>query len=384
MFEETEEAKPLAKLDVAALCGALWDRRWYLLIPLFAGGIGGLLIARSWPYLYRSEALILVEQQRIPESFVASNVALAIDQRLDQMTQRILSRSRLLNLIEQFQLYRDDFKHLRTDEIVDRMQSRIRIELVNGLGKNTSVIAFRVRFSYSKPSVAQQVANELTSMLIDESLSVRAARSEEATSFFEAELNRARQELAVQEEQLKEYKTKYVGELPEQIQGNLQMLSILHGQLQATESAVDRAVQQKVYLETLRAGYRPAARTPTPSLPGKGAAEPAVPSVPPNPELILNRKRLAEMKLVYKPQHPDVQRLEALIALLEAAPLPAVPVTAKPNAAPALPLPAAPSVSEGDGANQQHVADLEGRLKAVAVEIETQLEIGRASCRERV
>ena len=80
-------------------------RRWVLLGPLFALGLLGCVLALVWPVRYRSEALILIEQQKVPEQYVTPNVVANIEDRLQSMTEQILSRTRLQHLIEQFNLY---------------------------------------------------------------------------------------------------------------------------------------------------------------------------------------------------------------------------------------------------------------------------------------
>src|ERR1700733_5888059 len=81
-------------------------RRWWICLPLFT--CWGLVWLASWflPTTYRSEALILVDQQKVPEQYVVPNVTSSLQDRLQNMTQQILSRTRLQATIDHLNLYR--------------------------------------------------------------------------------------------------------------------------------------------------------------------------------------------------------------------------------------------------------------------------------------
>jgi len=135
-----------------------------LMGPLFVCGFVAFGVAHFWPEQYRSEALILVEQQKVPELYVTPNVVTDLQDRLESMTQQILSRTRLQKLIEQFELYPNLRPRVNIDEVVDKMRQDIRIELVQAPRRQDELTAFRIYFLYGQRRVAQQVTNELTSL----------------------------------------------------------------------------------------------------------------------------------------------------------------------------------------------------------------------------
>src|SRR5581483_7951583 len=230
-------------------------RRWFLMAPTFTLGLLGLVGALLWPPKYRSEALILVEQQKIPERYVTPNVVGDLQERLQSMTQQILSRTRLQHLIEQLGLYPELRARKTMDDVVDRMRKDIEVEPIRGGKGAGEITAFRISYATRSPALAQQVTNELTSLFIEENLQARTEQSESTTAFLESQLEQARQELAEQEKRMGEYKARYLGELPEQEQSNMQILSSLESQLQSRTTALDRAQQEKVYLESMRSEY---------------------------------------------------------------------------------------------------------------------------------
>ncbi len=287
-------------------------RRWWLVGPFFVCGLLAFATAQVWPELYRSEALILVEQQKVPEQYVTPNVVTDPRDRLQSMTQQILSRTRLRRMIEQFGLYGRERARMAMDDIIDKMRDRIRIELVQAPGRRDELTAFRIYFSDEHPRVAQQITNEITSLFIEENLRARTQQSSGTTDFLENQLGQAKTELAEQEERQRQYKMKFLGQLPEQQQSNLQILSSLEAQLRSTTEALERAEQQRVYLESIQTEYKGMRTT---------AAETRQVATGPTPlemNISETRKELAESEARYTPQHPDVVRAKHQLTRLEA------------------------------------------------------------------
>ncbi len=242
-------------------------RRLLFLIPLFLGWLA--VWGASWvlPPRYKSSTLILVEQPTMPKDFVIPNVSENLQERLQSITQQILSRSRLLHIVDELNLYPNDRGRLSPDDIVDRMRKNIDIELVRGADNRIS--AFNVYYTAENPRVAQQVTSKLTSLFINENLEVRQQESEGNTKFLESQLDTARKGLEAQEEQIRQFKAQNIGQLPSQVNSNLQILGGLQTQLQAQSEALNTTKQQRVYLETLIGQYR-ALRGPSKTLEGSG------------------------------------------------------------------------------------------------------------------
>jgi polysaccharide chain length determinant protein (PEP-CTERM system associated) len=306
-MDDTFEGSPVRWQDYWAM---VMRRRWWLMAPLFVCGFVAFGVAHFWPEKYRSEALILVEQQKVPELYVTPNVVTDLQDRLQSMTQQILSRTRLQKLIEQSGLYAEMRQHMTSDEIVDKMRTDIRIELVQAPRRQDELTAFRISFMYSSPHVAQQITNELTSLFIDENLQARGQQSVGTTSFLENQLEQARQDLAQQEQSLREYKLRFIGELPEQQQSMLQMLGSLQSQLEANSAAIERSEHERIYLESMRSEYQ--------ALQGSGVSADGNAAVSPiaaaDETLRDLRKQLTDLESKYTLRHPDVEKLQDEIA----------------------------------------------------------------------
>jgi succinoglycan biosynthesis transport protein ExoP len=308
MAEEIEE-KNSGGFDLQHYLGMVRRRHMQFLVPLLFGWI--LIWGVSWilPSRYRSSTLILVEQPTMPKDYVTPNVNDDLQDRLRSITQQILSRTRLLHISDQLNLYAASHGHLTPDDKVERMRKDIEIELVrDGEGR---VSAFNVSYSSRDPRVAQQVTSELTNLFISENLEVRQQQSEDTTKFLESQLETARKTLSDQEGKIREFKGQHVGELPAQVGSNLQILSGLQSQLQTEEDALNAAKQQRVYLETLVNQYRSLQGSPK----TEGGATVGLPAL--DEELDKLRAQLADLSSHYTDRHPDVRKVKEQIAKTE-------------------------------------------------------------------
>src|SRR5262245_5846381 len=80
-------------------------RTWFLLVPFAIVSAATAVYSRALPDIFRSDTLILVVPQRVPETYVRSTVTTRIEDRLQSITQQILSRTRLERVIQDFDLY---------------------------------------------------------------------------------------------------------------------------------------------------------------------------------------------------------------------------------------------------------------------------------------
>jgi len=292
----------------------LYRRRLWVATSVFV--TWALLTTVAWfiPAKYRSETLILVEQQRVPEHYVEPNIALDLQQRLQSMSEQILSRTRLTAIIDKFHLYNADSHAADSEVAIEKMRKDISIDLVKSDGMRNAIAAFKISYSANSPIVAQQVTGELTSLFIEENLRNRQQLSEDTTTFLSAELEDARKNLDRQEQRLREFKSRYVGQLPEQTASNLQILAGLQTRLQQTSDALHQALQQKLYLQSLLSSYR--ALTPQVVVDqGKGTALP--PAYELDKKLQKLKSDLADLTAKYTPLHPDIVRLKQEIAATE-------------------------------------------------------------------
>jgi polysaccharide biosynthesis transport protein len=289
--------------------GMVRRRHLPFLITLLLGWL--IVWGSSWvlPARFESSTLILVEPPTMPKDYVVPNVNENLQARLENITQQILSRTRLLHIIDELNLYSKDRRRLSPDEIVEQMRKDIEIELVKDEKKD--VTAFRIHYSEHDPSVAQQVTSRLTNLFINENLEVRQQQSEGTTKFLTDQMETARQNLEAQEEKVREFKGQHVSELPSQLGSNLQILSGLQSQLQTENAALNTAKQQQVYLETLIREYRSlrgSSQSPEGTLMDLAAFD---------QELDRLKIQLADLSSRYEDEFPEVRKLKAQIGAME-------------------------------------------------------------------
>jgi len=281
--------------------------RLLLAISVFACWAIGTTVGSLLPAKYRSETVILIEQQRVPEHYVEPNIASDLQVRLQSMSEQILSRTRLMGIIDKFGLYRKGSRKLDPDAAVDLMRKDISIDLVKADSRDVS--SFKVSYSSNSPITAQQVTAELTSLFIEENLRNRTQLSENTTAFLEAQLEAARKSLDQQEQRLREFKMKYLGQLPEQNASNVQILSGLQARLQSATDALHQSEQQRLYLQSLISQYR----SMRPVTRNEGGAVLAN-SAQLDQQLDTLRAKLADLSSKYTDRHPDVVRVKEEIA----------------------------------------------------------------------
>jgi polysaccharide biosynthesis transport protein len=296
--------------DLQKYLGIAKRRHLHFLIPLFIGWVAVWSVSWVLPPRYQSSTLILVEQPTMPKDYVTPNVTDDLQARMQSITQQILSRTRLLHIIEQYNLYTLSHSDRSPDDKVALMRNDIDIELIRDERSN-QITAFNVYYTSRNPHIAQVVTSELTNLFINENLEVRQQQSEDTTKFLETQLQAARESLADQEEKIRVFKAQHVGEMPGQLQSNLQILSGLQSQFQSEEDALNAAKQQHVYLQTLADQYR-TLQAPAKSDNGTAVGLPAL-----DQELEKLQAQLADLSSRYTDRHPDVRKVKEQIADLE-------------------------------------------------------------------
>ena len=302
--------------DIQHLVGIVGRRHLHFLIPLFFGWL--IIWGASWvlPPRYKSSTLILVEQQTMPQNYVVPNVNDDLQVRLESIKQQILSRTRLLTIIDKLSLYGGTQSAASSDEQVERMRKDIDVELVRD-PQRQNISSFRVSYSARDPHVAQHVTGELTNLFISENQKVLQEESAGTTSFIEQQLEEARASLSDQESKVRQFEAQHLGDLPTQEASNLQILAGLQAQLQNEQDALNTAKQQRVYLQASLQQERAAQSAARPLNENQAGLLGPTDLTTINQQLDKLRSQLAELSSRYTDRYPDVQSLKDQIAKTE-------------------------------------------------------------------
>ena len=277
-------------------------RKWAIILPFVLIGVGTVLVSHYLPNKYRSETVILVVPQQVPESYVRSTVTSRIEDRLQSISQQILSRTRLERIIQDFNLYADERQRGIMEDIVERMRNRdIKVDVLKG-------DAFRIAYIGDHPQVVMRVTERLASLFIEENMRDRELLAESTNQFLGVQLEDTRRRLIEQEKKLQAYRAQYAGQLPSQAESNLQQIQNLQMQVQAVVESLNRDGDRRLLVERALADLKSE---------GGGGGGMEQPELPVASQLAASRKALSEMLLRLKPEHPDVVRMKRVIAGLE-------------------------------------------------------------------
>jgi polysaccharide chain length determinant protein (PEP-CTERM system associated) len=291
-----------------------WTRKWLLIIPALVITAGTAIWAYQLPNRYRSTTSILVVPQRVPEDYVRPAVTAAIQERLQVISQQILTRTRLEGIIEEFNLYQAERGTLIMEDVIEQMRTRdIRIDVLPAR-RGDDARAFTVSYESPNPRTAMQIAERLTSLIIRENLEDREVLADSTNQFLESQLVEARQRLIDQERKLELFRRQHSGRLPSQVQSNLQMIQNAQSQLSALRDSTNRDRDRIAFLERMiadAAATAAAAPADPQSASGEGVGSAAA-------QLEAARAGLRGLELRFTPAHPDIARAKRLIAELEA------------------------------------------------------------------
>lgn len=287
--------------DIVAI---VWHRKWLLVAGMLVCTSIAVAVSMRLPNRYRSETLILVIPQRIPESYVRSTVTMRIEDRLRSIEQEILSRSRLERVIAEFDLYAEERKQQPMEVVIEKMRSNVTVDTVRD-------DAFKVSFTSTVPRTAMIVTERLASMFIDENSKDRSVMAEGTNQFLESQLVDARAQLQDHEKKLEAFRRRNSGELPSQLQTNLQVIQGNQSQIQSLNESINRDRDRRLVLEKQVADALAA--------PVDGTASADAPAAGPVDQLAKAREELHVLELRLKPEHPDVVAKKRSIADLERA-----------------------------------------------------------------
>ncbi len=282
-------------------------RRWkWFIIPAVIIPIVAVAVGKRLPKEYKSETQILVTPQPVPADLVRSTVQTDMSDRLQMISATILSRPRLLYIVDTVGLAQSKSGSAREDAAT-KLRKDITLEVLSDEhSERTSAGLLKISYVAATPELAQRVTQAVANMSISDNLQSRDQQAQGTTLFMQSEVEKAHEALLQQEAKLSQFRAQHGGSLPEQEASNLQLISQYQSMEQANSEAIDRAHQQRVYVQSM--------------LDASGVQHGGAPVAPPTQiDIDLQRKRdeLRAAKQKYTDNHPDVLRLEADVNSLQ-------------------------------------------------------------------
>ena len=303
------------KQGIADLRGVIRRRKKSFILSSLLIFVLGVFIAFVLPPIYMSQSTILIEEQQIPPEYVKTTITSYVEERLQVITQQIMSRTKLLDIISQFGLYREKRDRYTTEEIIKAMREDIDLQTISAdvvdkrTGRaSTATIAFLLSYEGKDPAVVQKVANVLASLYLEANLRTRERQASNTTTFLEQELNQLKGHINVLENRIKEFKKDHMGELPEFAAINMQAISRLNRDLDQLNMQIRSLQERKIYLEGQIANVDPL--TPIFTEDGKAVMNP-------RERLKFLRLQIISLQSNLSEKHPDIVRLKKRTLYLE-------------------------------------------------------------------
>lgn len=268
------------------------------------------IIALVLPPIYKSQAVILIEEQQIPEEYVKSTVTSYAEERLQMITRQIMSRSNLKKIIEENGLYPEMVNTGKLTDAVTKMKDSILLEPISSKSdKNSATVAFTISYEGEIPEQVQKVTESLSNLYLEEDIKAKEKLVSATTEFLEEELAVLRDQVKEHERQLSEFKAQHLGQLPENAVANIQNISNLEREIDGIETRMRSLEERRLFLQSQLATVEPL--NPVTTSEGKVASNPAVRLKELRLSLMSMQSRLSE-------RHPDIKKLKREISELEA------------------------------------------------------------------
>jgi polysaccharide chain length determinant protein (PEP-CTERM system associated) len=355
-------------MEPAEFLDILRRRKWVILFSVLLIHIGTMVYCILAPDLYQSTMKLLIIPPTVSEGMVQTTVNIETQDRLKMLEQDILSRSRLTEVINEPELFKEESRKISSDAMVNRMRKHIEIDTK---GKNT----FILKFLHENPEVAMRVTSRLGSFFVEENIKGRESTAQETSKFLADEVQETRKRLEAQEEKVKKYKLQFGGELPQQEQANLMRLQRLQDQIKNNSDAMARLADRKVFLEAQVSNIErnlqgPVNQDPWETTGSVGQASPRNLLA----ELAMRRKKLDELSRKYTPLYPtvvqarwEVEQLEGKIAAMRQAARKAKEDSARGPAKSSTPLPT-PDLDPTNG-DTGELGRLRGQIASIDLEV---------------
>ncbi len=289
-------------------------RKWWIVIPFVLSLITGLAYIKITPKTFRANTMILVQSQKIPDSYVNSTVTESVQSRLHTISQQIYSRTNLEKIISEFNLIKgknEDEKE-STSTLIEFLRRKIKVD-IQQRGNRSSVQSFKISFEWHDPKIAAEVTNAIASQFIEENLKVREAMAMGTTDFLENEANKLKEGLENREKAVEEFKKKHMGMLPDQLQANINLIGQLKDQLSNVEMSVRNEQEKSIFLqrqmellEALKSDSKNSNEIGNPSQPVVAFSR-----------IDSFKQQLEKLQSRYTQKHPDVITLKREIAALK-------------------------------------------------------------------
>jgi len=276
-------------------------RKWWILIPTVLSFSASPFVYEALPKWYRASTTILVTPQtfssRVGETMVTATVA----ERVANLAVQILSNTYLQTVVEELGLVGPGADAATLQSAANRLSKQVELE-----HDPLQLSWFRVAALDENPERAAQIANRLAELFIEQNSIWRKEQASAATETVDTWVQEKRKELAVEEQRMAAYRKKYLFELPEHMDANLQLLNAANQRHQSLSREIQGRIDQLTILQTQLQNES----SLDPTLAGK-STDPGI------RELTQLQDELRELRVRYTEENPMVRNKIAAIEELK-------------------------------------------------------------------
>lgn len=207
-------------------------------------GLAALLTVKL-PSYYIADVLISVQPRKLTAKIIDGPTKDDQSERLQSLIFEVISRQRLLTIMDRFNIYPELRGAKSRDVALQRLRKAIEITPERATTGETLAQTFRLTFTYSDPKIAFEVTKAISSLFIDESILSTKGETEGTVEFLDTQLRSARQKLEATEQLVQAFVRQNFGKLPEHLQAGVARLESAQQQL-ATNSQLITAKTQKL------------------------------------------------------------------------------------------------------------------------------------------
>ncbi len=272
--------------------------------------------------MFKSKSTVLIIPRKIPDAYVKSTVAedLELEQKVNTLQHQVLTKNNLKSIIRELNLFSELSGESGENEALSMMRERIYVGLMGTRKKNPELRnVLGIEYEHEDPQTAMLVNSQLTSLFIGENIRRREQQAEGTIELFSSQITEMEKQLEDKDRAIREFRTAYLGELPEQLDANLRMLERYKDDLKANRESLRGAKDRKLLIDTQITELKAKTgiiESKDSKIPGSEDQD-SLKTLSLSAQIAQKRGMLSQLRLKYTESHPEIRILKGEIEELE-------------------------------------------------------------------
>lgn len=284
----------------------VWKYRWIAVSTAWSVAIAGWIIVYKLPDDYQASARIYVDTQNVLKPLMAGmTISPDLQQQVSIMSRTLISRPNVERVVRMVDL------DIKVKEVKD--QEKLVKELMGKiqLGTTGRDNLFTIHYNNQNPKLAKDVVQSLLTIFVEGGLGDKKQDSSSAIRFIDEQIQSYEEKLIAGENNLKAFKQKNIGVMPQQGTDYYSQLSQAEEDLNKTRLDLREAEQARDAIKRQITGDEPVL------LVDQDDSASSIVNVELDSRIDVLNKNLDTLRLNYTELHPDIISTKRLIAQLE-------------------------------------------------------------------